>query len=43
VKQMDKKIQICEYCGYTWKIRVENPKECPYCKKYKKREMMNND
>jgi len=24
----------CRYCGYEWYARVENPKECPLCKRY---------
>ena len=24
--------QKCLQCGYEWEARVENPKECPYCK-----------
>jgi len=22
----------CPHCGYEWKPRVKNPKECPRCK-----------
>jgi predicted Zn-ribbon and HTH transcriptional regulator len=22
----------CEKCGYTWRPRVQDPKECPNCK-----------
>ena len=24
----------CPFCGYEWYARVENPKECPLCKRY---------
>ena len=24
----------CPVCGYKWKQRKENPKQCPYCKRY---------
>jgi len=24
----------CKYCKYEWESRIENPKQCPYCKRY---------
>ena len=24
----------CNKCGYQWKGLVENPKQCPRCKRY---------
>jgi len=24
----------CPKCKYEWKARKENPKQCPYCKRY---------
>jgi rubrerythrin len=30
---MAQKEVICEGCGITWIPRVENPKECPACKR----------
>ena len=33
-----KVIKKCNKCGYTWIIRVENPKSCPNCKHYFNRE-----
>ncbi|MGD9157207.1 MAG: hypothetical protein PVG39_02250 [Desulfobacteraceae bacterium] len=24
----------CPLCNYEWRARVDNPKECPKCKRY---------
>ncbi len=24
----------CKVCGYVWESRVEEPKQCPKCKRY---------
>jgi len=24
----------CNFCGYEWEGRVNNPKSCPLCKRY---------
>lgn len=33
----------CDKCGWEWLSRVENPKQCPRCKRYdwKKEEKQN--
>lgn len=31
LKAIDKK---CKRCGKSWAARVENPKQCPFCKRY---------
>jgi len=28
----------CAHCGYEWRPRAAAPKQCPYCKRYRKRE-----
>jgi rubrerythrin len=30
---VNKEILKCSFCGYEWVPRVENPKECPNCKR----------
>jgi len=30
-------IMRCEKCGYEWKPRTKNPKQCPLCKQYLER------
>jgi len=34
VAKAEKKKVRCRFCGYEWYARVENPKECPLCKRY---------
>jgi len=29
----------CPRCGYEWDSRIDNPKQCPYCKGYIKEEV----
>lgn len=24
----------CKLCGYEWVVRIEDPKQCPKCKRY---------
>lgn len=34
----------CPYCNYEWESRIDNPKECPRCKRrldHKKEEVKN--
>jgi len=33
MRKKGKKVK-CGFCGYEWYARVENPKECPLCKRY---------
>jgi len=33
MRKKGKKVK-CRFCGYEWYARVENPKECPLCKRY---------
>jgi len=33
MRRKGKKVR-CPFCGYEWYARVENPKECPLCKRY---------
>lgn len=32
---MEQQLKSCHKCNYNWLGRVEDPKECPYCKSYK--------
>jgi len=31
----------CKFCGYEWTSNVDNPKQCPECKRYKWKEVKN--
>ena len=31
---IEKKVNTCKLCGYEWFSVVENPKQCPHCKRY---------
>jgi predicted Zn-ribbon and HTH transcriptional regulator len=26
--------KTCQHCGHTWEPRVDDPRCCPYCKRY---------
>ena len=31
---MKEDLKVCQQCGYTWVSRVEDPVQCPRCKRY---------